>query len=176
MGEIVTPTLRAMKAMGAPYKGVLYAGLMLTAQGPKLIEYNVRFGDPECQVMMLRLMSDLVPALMASRDGMLKNFDLRWYGDVALTVVMAAKGYPGSYAKGTVIEGLADAAQVEGVEIFHAGTKAEGGKIVATGGRVLNVCALGKTVRDAQQRAYAAVDRIKWPDGFCRRDIGWRAL
>jgi phosphoribosylamine--glycine ligase len=176
MDEIVTPTLRAMKAMGAAYKGVLYAGLMLTAQGPKLIEYNVRFGDPECQVMMLRLMSDLVPALMASRDGMLKNFDLRWYPDPALTVVMAAKGYPGSYAKGTVIDGLQEAAQVEGVEIFHAGTRAEDGKIVANGGRVLNVSAIGKTVVEAQQRAYAAIDRIKWPDGFCRRDIGKSAL
>jgi phosphoribosylamine--glycine ligase len=174
--EIIMPTLRAMKAMGAPYKGVLYAGLMMTAHGPKLIEYNVRFGDPETQVLMLRLMSDLVPALMASRDGMLKNFDLRWYPDVALTVVMAAKGYPGSYAKGTAIKGLDEAAQVEGVEIFHAGTKAEGGRIVANGGRVLNVSALGKTVAEAQARAYAAVDKIKWPEGFCRRDIGFRAL
>jgi phosphoribosylamine--glycine ligase len=176
MDEIVTPTLRAMTAMGAPYKGVLYAGLMMTAQGPKLIEYNVRFGDPECQVMMLRLMSDLVPALVAARDGMLKNFDLRWYPEPALTVVMAAKGYPGNYAKGSVIEGLDDAAQVEGVEIFHAGTRAEGGRILAHGGRVLNVSAIGKTVAEAQQRAYAAVDRIQWPDGFCRRDIGRRAL
>jgi phosphoribosylamine--glycine ligase len=175
MDEIVIPTLRAMKAMGAPYKGVLYAGLMMTAQGPKLIEYNARFGDPETQVLMLRLMSDLLPALLASRDGMLKNFDLRWYPDVALTVVMAAKGYPGSYAKGTAIEGLDEAAQVEGVEIFHAGTKTEDGKIVANGGRVLNISALGKTVAEAQQRAYAAVDRIKWPEGFCRRDIGGRA-
>jgi phosphoribosylamine---glycine ligase len=176
MNEIVTPTLRAMKAMGAPYKGVLYAGLMLTSQGPKLIEYNVRFGDPECQVLMLRLMSDLVPALMASRDGVLKNFDLRWYPEPALTVVMAAKGYPGSYAKGTVIEGLKEAAQVEGVEIFHAGTKADGEKILANGGRVLNVSAIGNTVAEAQQRAYAAIDLIKWPEGFCRRDIGKRAL
>ncbi|MEX1083146.1 MAG: phosphoribosylamine--glycine ligase, partial [Xanthobacteraceae bacterium] len=176
MDEIVLPTLRAMKAMGAPYKGVLYAGLMLTAQGPKLIEYNVRFGDPECQVLMLRLMSDLVPALVAARDGMLKNFDLRWYPDVALTVVMAAKGYPGSYAKGSAIEGLDEAAAVEGVEIFHAGTKLEGGKIVANGGRVLNVSAIGKTVAEAQARAYAAVDKIRWPGGFCRRDIGKRAI
>jgi len=176
MDEIVTPTLRAMKAMGAPYKGVLYAGLMLTAQGPKLIEYNVRFGDPECQVLMLRLMSDLVPALMASRDGVLKNFDLRWYPEPALTVVMAAKGYPGSYAKGTVIGGLQEAAQIDGVEIFHAGTKADGEKILANGGRVLNVSAIGKTVAEAQQRAYAAIDKIKWPEGFCRRDIGKRAL
>src|SRR5205823_4892323 len=142
MEEIVLPTMRAMKIMGAPYKGVLYAGLMITAQGPKLIEYNVRFGDPECQVLMLRLMSDLLPALFASCDGMLKNFDLRWYPDAALTVVMAATGYPGATAKGSLIEGLEAAAEVEGVEIFHAGTKVEGGKIVANGGRVLDVCAL----------------------------------
>src|SRR5262245_25239849 len=176
MDEIVLPTVRAMKAMGAPYKGVLYAGLMITAEGPKLIEYNVRFGDPECQVLMLRLMSDLVPALLAASDGMLKNFDLRWFPDPALTVVMAAKGYPGSYAKGSPIEGLDAAAAVEGVEIFHAGTKAEGGRIVANGGRVLNVCALGKSVGGAQRRAYEAVDRIRWADGFCRRDIGFRAV
>ncbi len=176
MVEIVLPTVAAMKAMGAPYKGVLYAGLMITAAGPKLIEYNVRFGDPECQVLMLRLMSDLVPALLACCDGMLKNFDLRWFPDAALTVVMAAKGYPGSYAKGTAIEGLEAAAEVEGVEIFHAGTKAEGGRIVANGGRVLDVSALGKTVAEAQARAYAAVDRIAWDGGFCRRDIGFRAV
>ncbi|MEA2950512.1 MAG: phosphoribosylamine---glycine ligase [Alphaproteobacteria bacterium] len=176
MDEIIRPTLRAMKAMGVPYKGVLYAGLMLTADGPKLIEYNVRFGDPECQVLMLRLMSDVIPALLASRDGVLKNFDLRWYPDMALTVVMAAKGYPGSYTKGSVIEGLDEAATIDGVEIFHAGTRADGGKILANGGRVLNVAALGKTVAEAQQRAYAAVDKIKWPEGFCRRDIGKRAV
>jgi phosphoribosylamine--glycine ligase len=174
--EIVLPTIRAMKAMGAPYRGVLYAGLMITDTGPKLVEYNVRFGDPECQVLMLRLMSDLVPALLACSDGMLKNFDLRWYDDAALTVVMAANGYPGSYAKGSLIEGLEAAAQVEGVEIFHAGTEAEGGRILANGGRVLNVSALGKTVAEAQARAYAAVDRIRWPEGFCRRDIGWQAV
>jgi phosphoribosylamine--glycine ligase len=180
MAQIVRPTLAAMAAMGAPYKGVLYAGLMITSEGPKLIEYNVRFGDPECQVLMLRLMSDLAPALIAARDGQLKNFDLRWYPDAALTVVMAAKGYPGSYAKGSLIEGLAEAAQIEGVEIFHAGTiaspGADGARVLANGGRVLNVCARGRTVHEAQQRAYAAVDRIKWPGGFCRRDIGWRAL
>ena len=176
MDEIVLPTVRAMKVRGAPYKGVLYAGLMITAEGPKLIEYNVRFGDPECQVLMLRLMSDLVPALFASCDGMLKNFDLRWYPDAALTVVMAAKGYPGATAKGSLIEGLEAAAEVEGVEIFHAGTKAECGKILANGGRVLNVCALGKTVGEARSRAYRAVDRIRWSDGFFRRDIGFRAL
>jgi phosphoribosylamine--glycine ligase len=176
MDEIITPTLRAMAAMGAPYKGVLYAGLMLTAEGPKLIEYNVRFGDPECQVLMLRLMSDLVPAMIAARDGVLKSFDLRWYPEPALAVVMAAQGYPGEYPRGSVIQGLAEAAAVEGVEIFHAGTVAENGGILANGGRVLNVCALGNTVAEAQQRAYAAVDRIRWADGFCRRDIGWRAV
>jgi phosphoribosylamine---glycine ligase len=176
MDEIVLPTVAAMKAMGTPYKGVLFAGLMITADGPKLIEYNARFGDPETQVLMLRLMSDLVPALLACCDGMLRSFDLRWYPDAALTVVMAAKGYPGSYAKGSVIEGLDAAAAVEGVEIFHAGTKSEGGRILANGGRVLDVSALGKTVGEAQGRAYAAIDRIRWADGFCRRDIGFRAV
>jgi phosphoribosylamine---glycine ligase len=178
MDEIVFPTVRAMKAMGAPYKGVMFAGLMITKEGPQLIEYNVRFGDPECQVLMLRLMSDLVPALMAARDGQLKNFDLRWYPDAALAVVMAAKGYPGAYEKGSVIEGLGDAAQVEGVEIFHAGTITDNkdNRILANGGRVLNACARGKTVGEAQHRAYAAVDKIRWPGGFCRSDIGWQAI
>jgi phosphoribosylamine---glycine ligase len=176
MHEIILPTLRAMKAMGAPYKGVLFAGLMITRDGPKLIEYNVRFGDPETQVLMLRLMSDLVPALIASRDGQLKAFDLRWHDAAALTVVMAAKGYPGQYSRGSLIEGLDQAAAVEGVEVFHAGTKADGGRILANGGRVLNVTALGTTVTQAQARVYQAVDRIRWPDGFCRRDIGWQAV
>ena len=176
MREIVLPTLAAIKAMGTPFKGVLYAGLMITAEGPKLIEYNVRFGDPECQVLMLRLMSDLVPALLASRDGVLKSLDLRWYREAALTVVMAARGYPGSYAKGSVIDGLDDAAAVAGVEIFHAGTKTEGGRILANGGRVLNVSALGGTVREARARAYEAISRIRWPQGFYRHDIGWRAV
>ena len=176
MREIVLPTLAAMKARGTPFKGVLYAGLMITAEGPKLIEYNVRFGDPECQVLMLRLMSDLVPALLASRDGVLKSLDLRWYREAALTVVMAARGYPGSYGKGSVIDGLDDAAAVAGVEIFHAGTKTEGGRILANGGRVLNVSALGGTVREARARAYEAISRIRWPQGFYRHDIGWRAV
>jgi phosphoribosylamine--glycine ligase len=176
MDEMIYPTLRALSAMGSPYKGVLFAGIMVTAQGPKLIEYNARFGDPECQVLMLRMMSDILPALIACADGQLKNFSLRWYDEVALTVIMATKGYPGDYGKGSVIEGLEDAAKVEGVEIFHAGTKADGGRIVANGGRVLNVCAVGKTVTEAQQRAYQAVDRIQWPEGFCRRDIGWQAV
>jgi phosphoribosylamine--glycine ligase len=176
MDEIIQPTMRAMKAIGAPFKGVLFAGLMITDRGPSLIEYNVRFGDPECQVLMLRMMSDLLPALMAARDGQLKNFDLRWRPDAALTVVMAAKGYPGPYAKGTVIGGLDDAAKVEGAEIFHAGTVSDGDRILANGGRVLNVCGHGATVREAQLRAYSAVDKIKWPEGFCRRDIGWQAV
>jgi phosphoribosylamine---glycine ligase len=176
MSDIIEPTLRAMKALGAPYKGVLYAGLMITADGPKLIEYNVRFGDPECQVLMPRLMSDLVPALLASRDGVLKSVDLRWYPDAALTVVMAAEGYPGSYAKGSMIDGLDDAAAVEGVQIFHAGTEQRDGRVLANGGRVLDVTALGKTVSQARTRAYDALSRIRWPDGFYRHDIGWRAV
>ncbi|WP_445492614.1 phosphoribosylamine--glycine ligase [Rhodopseudomonas sp. RCAM05734] len=176
MEEMIKPTLRALGAMGTPYKGVLYAGVMVTAQGPKLVEYNARFGDPECQVLMIRMMSDLLPALIACADGQPKNFSLRWFDDVALTVIMATKGYPGDYGKGSEIRGLAAAAAIEGVEIFHAGTKADNDRILANGGRVLNICASGKTVREAQQKAYAAVDLIDWPEGFCRRDIGWQAV
>jgi len=176
MDEIIWPTVRGMAARGMPYKGVLYAGLMITAAGPKLIEYNVRFGDPETQVLMLRLKSDLLPALLATADGVLKTFDVRWHDDAAITVVMAASGYPGDYAKGSEIKGLDAAQAVEGVEIFHAGTAREGDRLVATGGRVLNVTARGKTLAEARERAYAAVGRIDWPGGFCRSDIGWRAL
>jgi len=176
MEEMIEPTLRALAAMGSPYKGVLYAGVIVTSEGPKLVEYNARFGDPECQVLMLRMMSDIVPALIACTDGQLKNFSLRWFDDAALTVIMATRGYPGSYGKGSVIEGIDAAAKVEGVEIFHAGTIVKDGAILANGGRVLNVCALGKTVTEAQVRAYQAVDRINWPEGFCRRDIGWQAV
>jgi phosphoribosylamine---glycine ligase len=176
MARIILPTVAGMKARGTPFRGVLYAGVMLTADGPKLFEYNVRFGDPECQVLMLRMMSDIVPALLASCDGQLKNFDLRWFPDPALTVVMAAKGYPGDYARGTRIQGIDEAARVEGAEIFHAGTIAKEGAILANGGRVLNVCAMGHTIVEAQRRAYEAVDRIRWPEGFCRRDIGWQAV
>jgi phosphoribosylamine---glycine ligase len=176
MDQIIDPTLRAMKAKGMPFKGVLFAGLMITDQGPKLIEYNVRFGDPECQVLMLRMMSDIMPALLASADGQLKHFDLRWFPEPALTVVMATKGYPGDYPKGSRIEGLDEAARIEGVEIFHAGTVAKDGHVLANGGRVLNVCASGTTVAEAQRRAYEALDRIHWPEGFCRRDIGWQAV
>ncbi|HLJ00596.1 MAG TPA: phosphoribosylamine--glycine ligase [Bradyrhizobium sp.] len=176
MADIIGPTVAGMKARGTPFRGVLYAGVMLTADGPKLFEYNVRFGDPECQVLMLRMMSDIVPAMLAACDGQLKHFDVRWFPDVALTVVMAAKGYPGDYAKGTRIEGLDEAAQVEGVEIFQAGTVTKDGQLLANGGRVLNICASGKNIVEARQRAYEAIDRIKWPDGFCRRDIGWQAV
>ncbi|WP_407158883.1 phosphoribosylamine--glycine ligase [Bradyrhizobium sp. STM 3557] len=176
MQRIILPTIAGMKARGMPFKGILYAGLMLTAQGPKLFEYNVRFGDPECQVLMLRMMSDLVPAMLAACDGQLRNFDLRWFPEAAVTVVMAAKGYPGDYKKGGVIDGLDEAASIQGVEIFHAGTVAKDGAIIANGGRVLNVCASAATVTEAQARAYQAVDRIRWVDGFCRRDIAWQAV
>ncbi|MBN8919229.1 MAG: phosphoribosylamine--glycine ligase [Rhizobiales bacterium] len=176
LDTFVLPALRTLAAEGTPFKGILYAGLMMTAAGPKLIEYNVRFGDPECQVLMLRLQSDLLLALIAARDGQLAHFDLRWHPDVALTVVMATKGYPGEYGRGSVISGLAEAGAVEGVEIFHAGTVEKDGHIVANGGRVLTVSAQGHTVAEARNRAYMAVDRIGWPEGFCRRDIGWRAV
>jgi phosphoribosylamine---glycine ligase len=176
MDEILLPTVRAMREEGRPYRGVLYGGLMITAEGPKLLEYNVRFGDPECQVLMARLKSDLLPALIATADGVLESFDLRWHEEAALVVVMATKGYPGAYQKGSVIRGIEDAERDERVVVFHAGTKAgEDGALLASGGRVLGVTALGATVAEAQRRAYAAVDRIDWPEGFCRRDIGWRA-
>ncbi|HXF55972.1 MAG TPA: phosphoribosylamine--glycine ligase [Hyphomicrobiaceae bacterium] len=176
MDRIILPTVAAMAKRGTPFKGVLYAGLMLTADGPKLIEYNVRFGDPEAQVLVMRLKSDLLPALLATTDGVLDAFDLRWHEDAALTVVMAARGYPGTPLRGTEIKGLAEAAKVPGVEIFHAGTRQEGGRIFADGGRVLNVTARGETVAEAQARAYEAVRRIDWPGGFYRSDIGWRAI
>jgi phosphoribosylamine--glycine ligase len=174
--RIVRPTIAGMRARGTPYVGVLYAGLMIRDSEPKLIEYNCRFGDPECQALMMRLKSDLATALIATRDGQLKHLDLRWSSEVALTVVMAAKGYPGDYAKGSEIRNLDAAAQIEGVQIFHAATERQNGKLIATGGRVLNITALGKTVAEAQQRAYRAIDLIDWPEGFCRHDIGWRAV
>ena len=177
MRRIIEPTVAAMKAEGRPFKGVLYAGLMLTAEGPKLLEYNVRFGDPECQVLCARLMSDLLPALIASHDGVLRNFQLRWQDKAALTVVMAAKGYPDSYQRGSVIRGLDRAAALSDVMLFHAGTKpGPDGAVLANGGRVLAVTATGATIASAQARAYEAVDLIDWPQGFCRRDIGWRAV
>ena len=174
--KIVKPTIRALQDMGHPYVGVLYAGLILTGEGPKLIEYNCRFGDPECQVLMMRLKDDLVTLLLACCDGTLDRVSARWLDDVALSVVMCARGYPGEALKGTEIRGLEGAAAMEGVEIFHAGTAARHGMIVANGGRVLNVTARGKTVKEARDRAYAAVDHIDWPEGFCRREIGWRAI
>ena len=176
MAEIVRPTVAAMAKRGTPFRGVLFAGLMITEEGPKLIEYNARFGDPETQVLMMRLKSDLLAALLASADGVLEKFDLRWRDEPALTVVMAAKGYPGIPEKGTDIRGLTEAANVEGVEIFHAGTTREGNRILADGGRVLNVTARGLTVAEAHDRAYAAIAKIDWPGGFCRKDIGWRAI
>jgi phosphoribosylamine---glycine ligase len=176
MREIVAPTLAAMRRRGTPFTGVLYAGLMITAEGPKLIEYNVRFGDPEAQVLMPRLASDLVPALLAACDGRLADVALRWSADAALTVVMAAKGYPGAYARGSEIRDVAEAEAMPDVRVFHAGTRRDGGRLLADGGRVLNVTATGRTVADAQARAYAAAERIDWPEGFYRRDIGRRAV
>jgi phosphoribosylamine---glycine ligase len=176
MERIITPTMRGMAAEGRSFKGVLYAGLMLTATGPKLIEFNVRFGDPECQVLLPRLKSDLLPALVAARDGVLDGFDLRWRDEAALCVVLAAKGYPDEPVKGTEITGLAEAALDPAVKIFHAGTKRDGARLLADGGRVLNIVALGSDIAAARDKAYAAIDRIRWPGGFCRRDIGWRAI
>ena len=176
MTQIIEPTVAGLEKRGTPFKGILFAGLMITDAGPKLIDYNVRFGDPECQVLMMRLKSDLLAALLATADGVLGNFDLRWHDDAALAVVMAAEGYPGTPKKGTEIRGLKSAAEVPGVEIFHAGTRRDGDRILADGGRVLNVAARGKTVAEARQRAYDAISRIDWPEGFCRTDIGWRAI
>ncbi len=176
MDEIILPTVAGMTKRGCPFKGVLYAGLMITAEGPKLIEYNARFGDPETQVLIPRLKSDLLAALLATAEGQLSMVDLAWLDEVALTVVMAAKGYPEKPKKGSEIKGLEVASASEGVTIFHAGTKAYHGQIQADGGRVLNVTAVGRTVAEAQGRAYVAIDNIDWPGGFCRRDIGWRAI
>ena len=176
MERIIEPTVAAMTAEGRPFKGVLYAGLMITDEGPKLIEYNIRFGDPECQVLMARLKSDFAEALAACADGRLDQVDVEWSDEAAMVVVMAANGYPGDYAKGSEIKGLEAAGQVEGVIVLHAGTRAQDGRILANGGRVLGITALGATVSEAQARAYQAIDEIDWPEGFCRRDIGWRAI
>ncbi len=173
--KIVKPTVKALADMGHPYVGVLYAGLILTKDGPKLIEYNARFGDPETQVLVMRLRDDLLTLLLATVDGTLDKVSVRWRDDFALTVVMAAKGYPGDYAKGSEIKGLGQDFG-EDVEIFHAGTSLKDGKLLAVGGRVLNVTALGKTAGDAQVKAYEAIGKIDWPGGFCRHDIGWRAI
>jgi phosphoribosylamine--glycine ligase len=176
MEEIVIPTVRVMRARGTPFKGVLYAGLMIKDRAPKLIEYNVRFGDPEAQVLMMRLESDLLPALLATAEGRLGKLVLNWHDEAALCVVMAAKGYPGAYEKGTEIRGLGEAGADPDVQVFHAGTKLDGTRLLADGGRVLGVTARGKDIAEAKRRAYRAVDKIDWPGGFCRRDIGWRAL
>jgi phosphoribosylamine--glycine ligase len=176
MREIIMPTVKAMAERGMPFKGVLFAGLMISASGPKLIEFNVRFGDPETQVMMMRLKSDLLAALLATVDGVLSDFDLRWSDDAALTVVMAANGYPGKPIKGTEIKGLDAANQTPNVEIFHAGTRRDGQRLVADCGRVLDVTGSGRNVVEARAAAYAAIAKIDWPGGFYRKDIGWRAL
>jgi phosphoribosylamine---glycine ligase len=177
MDGIIRPALAEMARRGTPFRGVLYAGLMLTDQGAKLIEFNVRFGDPECQPLMLRLMSDLLPALQAAYDGELKNFDLRWRDVASICVVMAARGYPEAPERGSEIRGLDRAAAVTDVVVFHAGTEADAaGRVRAAGGRVLNVCATGADLRAARDAAYTAIRQIDWPEGFCRHDIGWRAL
>ena len=176
MERIVTPTIEGMAALGRPYRGVLYAGLMINADGPKVLEYNVRFGDPECQPLMLRLKSDLLEVLVACAEGRLDEAAVEWHADTALTVVMAAKGYPGPYEKGTEIKGLDALAGRDDVVVFHAGTMADGGRTLANGGRVLGVTALGDDIASAQAKAYQAVERIDWPGGFYRRDIGWRAV
>ncbi|KAK8963845.1 hypothetical protein KSP40_PGU007921 [Platanthera guangdongensis] len=180
MESIIFPTVKGMAAEGCRFVGVLYAGLMIekkTGQ-PKLIEYNVRFGDPECQVLMMRLESDLAQLLLAACRGELRNFSLEWSPGTALVVVMASEGYPGSYKKGSVIRNLEEVERLSpSVKVFHAGTELDSaGNFVAAGGRVLGVTAKGKDVEEARKRAYDAVERIDWPQGFFRRDIGWRAL
>ena len=176
LAEIIVPTVAAMATRGTPFKGVLFAGLMITKDGPKLIEYNARFGDPETQVLMMRLKSDLLELLLATADGTLHHKKAEWKKDVALTVVMAADGYPGMPKKGTEIRGVEAAEHSKHVQVFHAGTKRDGDRLLADGGRVLNVTALGANVLEAQQRAYEAIEKIDWPGGFCRSDIGWRAI
>ncbi|TWG63079.1 phosphoribosylamine--glycine ligase [Aminobacter sp. J44] len=176
MREIIEPTMRGMAEMGAPFRGMLFAGLMITEEGPKLIEYNTRFGDPECQVLMTRLKDDLLTLVNAAVDGQLSHMSVRWRDEAALTVVFAAEGYPASPKKGTVISGI-ESAEDENVQVFHAGTARDSeDRLVANGGRVLNVTAKGANVTEAAARAYAALDKISWEGGFCRRDIGWRAI
>jgi phosphoribosylamine--glycine ligase len=177
MKEFILPTVKGMADEGNPFKGVLYAGLMVTSNGPKLIEYNTRFGDPETQVLMLRLKSDLLPALIACVDGQLSNFNLRWDEGSAVCVVMASIGYPGEYRKGSIIKDIDLLSTQENVKIFHAGTAlSSDGELLANGGRVLGVTALGNDISSAQANAYQAIDKINWPEGFYRRDIGWRAI
>ncbi|MEM1277888.1 MAG: phosphoribosylamine--glycine ligase [Pseudomonadota bacterium] len=176
MAEIVQPVIAEMAARGTPFRGVLYVGLMIEAGRPRLVEFNVRFGDPECQVLILRLASDFLPVLHACATGTLARVGLDWTPEPAITVVMAAQGYPGSYEKGRPIRNLKAASEIPGVTIFHAGTKAEDGEILSNGGRVLNISACGQTVQEARDRAYAAIDLIDWPEGFCRQDIAWQVL
>ena len=176
LDEIVRPTVAALADQGTPYRGVLYAGLMITAEGPQLIEYNVRFGDPEAQVLMMRLESDLIELMLATVESGLDGLAPVWSDDAALTVVVAADGYPGSYRKGSPIAGIERADAQPGVTVFHAGTAMDGGRLVSAGGRVLNVTAAAPDIEAAQELAYRAVDLIDWPGGFCRRDIGWRAI
>ncbi|AOZ69826.1 phosphoribosylamine--glycine ligase [Rhodobacter xanthinilyticus] len=176
LAEIVRPTVAEMARRGTPFQGVLYAGLMIKDGRARLVEYNVRFGDPECQVLMLRLGAQALDLLIACAEGRLGEVRAQWAEDHALTVVMAARGYPGAYRKGTPIDGLEDLAEDSNHMVFHAGTARQDGVLVATGGRVLNVTARGATLKEAQTRAYDMVDAIDWPEGFCRRDIGWRAL
>ncbi|MDH5488890.1 MAG: phosphoribosylamine--glycine ligase [Rhodospirillaceae bacterium] len=176
METIITPTINAMVEEGCPFRGVLFAGLMLTKDGPKVLEFNARFGDPECQALMVRMQSDVLDALVACADGTLDKTEISWSDDTALTVVMAANGYPGHYDKGSEIKNIEAAEKIPGVEVFHAGTAMQDGKLVSTGGRVLGITATGKSVKEAQELAYKAVDAIDWPGGFCRRDIGWRAI
>ena len=176
MERIILPTMRAMEQDGRSFKGVLYAGLMITDRGPQLIEYNVRFGDPECQVLLARWQSDPLAALIAAARGQLAGYEVTWSERAAITVVMAAKGYPGEYAKGSEIRGVEAAEAAIGVSVLHAGTVRDGDRLLANGGRVLGVTAQGADIREARDRAYQGVDAIDWPDGFYRRDIGWRAL
>ncbi len=174
METIIDPTVKAMAAEGMSYKGVLYAGLMITEDGPQLMEYNARFGDPECQALMVTLKSDILDALMACADGTLKNITLAWHDKAALTVVMATTGYPGRYEKGSEIKGVDKAGEIDGVVVFHAGTGKSDGKLIANGGRVLGITATAENVSEAKKLAYQAVDLIDWPEGFNRSDIGWR--
>ncbi|CAK01075.1 phosphoribosylamine--glycine ligase [Bartonella tribocorum] len=174
--EIVEPALKSMHEIGAPFKGILFVGLMITQKGPELIEFNVRFGDPECQVLMMRLKDDILPIFLAAAQGKLENKPLQWSDETALTVVMAAHGYPSSPQKGTVIRNVDKVNTLPDVKVFQAGTALRNGELIANGGRVLNITATGKTITNAQKRAYEAVDCIDWPEGFVRRDIGWRAI
>ncbi len=176
MARCILPMAKGLVAEGKPFRGVLFAGLMMTKDGPKVLEYNARFGDPECQVLLTRLESDALEILHATATGRLDRVAVAWRNEAALAVVMATKGYPGAYEKGSEIHGIDAAEEIEGVQVFHAGTSRANGRLLADGGRVLGVTALGATVADAQRKAYQAVDRIRWPGGFCRRDIGWRAI